>query len=192
MAVRKTVCMNAVVIFASAPAHADDGRDDRIIAELDRLGILPIYETLIEAGQPPHDVDLLARRFIALAEQCGPARIGYTASGIGAAGALVAAAMRPDLVEAVVAIDARTDLAVDALKSLRTPTLLVVKDMPVLRMNREALTQIRGERRIEIVHGDIDAVVQKSVHWLEEKLLLNTRSQTAEASGAEPPSARAR
>jgi hypothetical protein len=42
-------------------------------------------------------------------------------------------------------------------------------------MNREALSKIRGDRRLEIVHGTdcqaVDCVVQKAVHWLEERLV---------------------
>jgi putative phosphoribosyl transferase len=100
--------------------------------------------------------------------------IAFAGSSGAAAGAIVAAAQRPDLVSAVVSIDGRTNLAVDHLSMVRSPVLLVVKDMPVLRMNREALARIRAERRIEIVHGEeceaVDCVVQKSVYWLEDKL----------------------
>lgn len=179
------------VLFASAPALADEVRDTQIIRELYAANVATVYVPLLtedelqfdsRTGHFRYDAEFLAQRFIDVAQWVTRNRrvsgvpIGYLGSSGGAAGALVAAAMRPDLVAAVVSIDGRTDLAVDHLRSITAPTLLVVKDMPVLRMNREALGKIRGERRIEIVHGvdsqAIDSVVQKSAHWLQEKLAL--------------------
>ena len=57
---------------------------------------------------------------------------------------------------------------------MKTPTLLVLNDMPVLRMNRDAVSQIRGEKRIEVIHAEgvsaLDLFVQKSVRWFADKL----------------------
>jgi putative phosphoribosyl transferase len=179
------------VLFASAPALADEVRDAQIIRELYDSQIATVYVPLLtedelqfdsRTGHFRYDAEFLAQRFVDVAQWITRNRrtsgvpIGYLGSSGGAAGAIVAAAMRPDLVAGVVAIDGRTDLAIDYLKRLTAPTLLVVKDMPVLRMNREALSKIRGERRIEIVHGvdchAVECVVQKSTHWLQEKLTL--------------------
>lgn len=178
----------AAVILASVPALEDDLRDVQIAAELHRIGVATLYVPLLTEDEVQfdsrtthfrYDADFLAQRFIEIAQwiQRNDATkglaIGFAGSSGGAAGALVAAAQRPDLVQAVVSIDGRTDLAVDVLREVRTPVLLVVKDMPVLRMNREAVTKLRGERRIEIVHeAGIEAVVQKSVHWFADKLAM--------------------
>lgn len=178
----------AAVILASVPALEDDLRDVQIAAELHRIGVATLYVPLLTEDEVQfdsrtthfrYDADFLAQRFIEIAQwiQRNDATkglaIGFAGSSGGAAGALVAAAQRPDLVQAVVSIDGRTDLAVDVLREVRTPVLLVVKDMPVLRMNREAVTKLRGERRIEIVHeAGIEAVVQKSVHWLADRLAM--------------------
>jgi hypothetical protein len=93
-----------------------------------------------------------------------------------AAAAICMAAERPGDVKTVVSIDGRTDLAIDCLREIKTPTLLVVSDMPVLRMNREALTLLRGEKRFEILHGeDVDVatgIAQRTVLWLADKLAL--------------------
>jgi putative phosphoribosyl transferase len=184
----------AVVIFASAPSLPDDGRDEQIVASLYDAGVATLYVPLLTEDEAQfdsrtahfrYDADFLAQRFLDLAQWVNRNRetlglpIAFAGSSGAAAGAIVAAAQRPDLVSAVVSIDGRTDLAVDYLARLRSPVLLVVKDMPVLRMNREALAKIRAERRIEIVHGAeceaVDCVVQKSVYWLEDKFGVLTR-----------------
>lgn len=179
------------VLFASAPALADEVRDAQIIRELYAADIATLYVPLLtddelqfdaRTGHFRYDAEFLAQRFIDVVHWVTRNRrisgvpIGYIGSSGGAAGAIVAASMRPDLVAAVVAIDGRTDLAIDQLRKVTAPTLLVVKDMPVLRMNREALAKIRGERRIEIVHGvdcqAIECVAKKSAHWMQEKLVM--------------------
>lgn len=175
-----------VVILASAPALADEERDRRLIAELYAVGIATLHVPLLTDDELHvdsttthfrYDAEFLAARFIDIAQWLRRNRvtdelpIAYIASSGGAAGALVAAAQRPDLVEAVVSIDGRTDLAFDYLRSFKTPVLLIVRDMPVLRMNREALAMIRGEKRIEVVHETgCELLVQKVLHWVEEKV----------------------
>ena len=121
-----------------------------------------------------HDADFVARRILEVVDTLpkGTA-IGYAGAGVAGAGAIIAASQRPDVVSAVVALNARTDFAADELRSLRTPTLLIVNDMPVLRMNREAVALLRGERRLEIVHGDgadaVEHIVERSVRWLADR-----------------------
>lgn len=74
--------------------------------------------------------------------------IGYLGVGATAAGTLIAAAGRPDLVHAVAAADARTDLAATYLPRVYTPTLLITgeKNIRVLQMNRDALALIASNR----------------------------------------------
>ena len=179
----------AAVILASVPALADESRDSHIIRGLYELRVATVYVPLLTEDEIQfdsrtthfrYDAEFLAQRYIDIAQWVKRSRglhdvpIGYIGSSGSAAGAIVAASLRPDLATAIVSIDGRTDLAIEHLRNLRAPTLLIVKDMPVLRMNREALAKIRGERRIEIVHGTdgdaVEAVVEKTVHWLEDKL----------------------
>lgn len=181
----------AAVVFASAPALVDADRDTTIIAELYQQGVATLYVPLLtedefqfdtRTTQYRFDAEFLAQRYIDVAQwllrnrELSGIPLGYAGSSGGAAGAVVASALRPDLVSAVVSIDGRTDLAIEHLRNVKTPTLLVVKDMPVLRMNREALTKIRGEKRIEIIHGAdctaVECVVQKTVRWFADKLAL--------------------
>ncbi|MGN6182996.1 MAG: hypothetical protein ACTHQM_05010 [Thermoanaerobaculia bacterium] len=181
----------AVAVFASAPTLADPRRDEEIVSGLYDAKIATVYVPLLTDDEQQFDsrtthfrfdADFLAQRFLDIAHWTTRNRataalpLGYIGTSGAAAGAIVAAASRPDLVTAVVAIDGRTDLAVESLRLLKAPTLLVVKDMPVLRMNREALTRIRAERRLEIVHGvdchAIDCVAQKTIHWMEDRLAM--------------------
>jgi putative phosphoribosyl transferase len=82
--------------------------------------------------------------------------VGLFRASTGAAAALVAAAQRPAGVEAIVSRGGRPDLAGEYLASLHQPTLLVVgaRDPVVLHLNQEAITQLAGETRLEVVPGE--------------------------------------
>lgn len=177
----------AAVVMASAPALADAERDEQIIAALYEEGIATVYAPLLTEDEVQfdartshfrHDADFLGQRYVDVVQWLERSRsltdipTGIIGTSGAAAGALVAAVQRPDLISAVVSIDGRTDLAIDQLRNLTVPTLLVVRDMPVLRMNREALAKIRAQRRLELVHGGSDSVAEKAVHWMVEKLAL--------------------
>lgn len=185
----------AAAILVTAPTLANEARDLELQLELNRCGVATLLTPLLtedetqfdlQTSQYRFDAEFLAQRLIEVtqwlsrnsATQSLPvAFIGSSSSG---AAAILAAAVRPDLATAVVSIDGRTDLAIDYLRNVKTPTLLVVHDMPVLRMNREALTLLRGEKRLEIVHtenGDVaHAIVQKTILWLADKLTVVSAS----------------
>ena len=70
----------------------------------------------------------------------------------------------------------RPDLAGPVLARVRAPTLLIVggNDVPVIAMNREALAQLRCEKRLEIVPrathlfeepGALDEVARLAREW---------------------------
>jgi putative phosphoribosyl transferase len=106
------------------------------------------------------DIELLADRLVAATawaeaqRQTRDLRIGYFGASTGAAAALVAAAGRPT-VAAVVSRGGRPDLAGELLRHVSAPTLLIVggRDTPVVELNRRALDQLSGGRRLEIVPG---------------------------------------
>lgn len=82
--------------------------------------------------------------------------VGLFGASTGAAAALLAAAERPELVQAVVSRGGRPDLAAGALSRVRAPTLLIVggNDETVLSLNRTALLEIgASEKRLEIIPG---------------------------------------
>lgn len=81
--------------------------------------------------------------------------VGYFGSSTGAAAALIAAAEREGVVEAVVSRSGRPDLASARLPDVKAPTLLIVgeKDQPVIQMNRQAMEQMQTKKELQIVPG---------------------------------------
>jgi len=107
------------------------------------------------------DIGLLAERLIAATDWLTQypdtlhLRVGYFGASTGAAAALVAAAARPDVVDAVVSRGGRPDLAGPVLARVRAPTLLIVGglDFEVIELNRAAFEQLRCEKQLVIVPG---------------------------------------
>ncbi|MEA2243250.1 MAG: putative phosphoribosyl transferase [Solirubrobacteraceae bacterium] len=107
------------------------------------------------------DIGLLAGRVVATVDWLASEPMtsalpaGTFGASTGAAAALIAAAERPERVRAVVSRGGRPDLAGDALRRVRAPTLLIVggNDPEVLRLNEQALARLAGEARLEIVPG---------------------------------------
>ena len=83
-------------------------------------------------------------------------KIGFFGASTGAGAALVAASRLPEAVSAVVSRGGRPDLAGDALRTVKAPTLLIVgaNDEPVISMNRTALARLRcPEKKLVIIPG---------------------------------------
>jgi putative phosphoribosyl transferase len=179
----------ALVIRCTAPGSTGIASDEALAAAYAerQVALLSVRlvtrdEEAVDAvnGRYHNDEDFAARRiveifaWVATRPELARLPIALTGYGMTAAGAIVAAVQRPDVVTSLVCVNGRTDIAVDSLRQLRTPALLLVNDMPVLRMNREAIALIRGEKRIEIVHGSgaeaVKAMVDKSVRWVAERV----------------------
>src|SRR5512134_477114 len=115
------------------------------------------------------DIDLLARRtvgvldWLALQPHDYASRIGLFGSSTGAAAALIAAAELPDTVHAVVSRGGRPDLASQALRRVKAPTLLIVggDDQAVIEMNAAA--------QAEMTAADVDLVVVPGASHLFEE-----------------------
>jgi len=160
-----------LVLFAHGSGSSRFSPRNRFVAgelHVARLGTLLIdlltpEEEAIDrrTGALRFDVGLLAERLVGatgwLREQpeTRHLRIGYFGASTGAAAALVAAAQLPSTVRAVVSRGGRPDLARDALRRVRAPTLLIVGelDTPVIPLNEAALAALPGEKRLEIVPG---------------------------------------
>jgi putative phosphoribosyl transferase len=107
------------------------------------------------------DIGFLARRLLEVTEwvarQPGLAdlRRGYFGSSTGAAAALVAAALHPEGIHAVVSRGGRPDLAMPVLERVKAPTLLIVggDDTEVLELNEEALTRLEGLKELQVIPG---------------------------------------
>jgi len=125
------------------------------------------------------DIGLLAERLVGATDwltrqpDTRHLPIGYFGASTGAAGALVAAATRPQVVSAIVSRGGRPDLAGPALANVRAPTLLIVggQDHVVIELNRSALDLLHGEKQLVIVPG--------ATHLFEEPGALDEVAQLA-------------
>jgi pimeloyl-ACP methyl ester carboxylesterase len=138
-------------------------------------------------GDYRFDVDLLADRLVGamdwllLQPDTRGLPIGLFGASTGAAAALIAAARQPGEVAAVVSRGGRPDLAGEALREVRAPTLLIVggEDAPVIQMNREALGFLPGRKRLDLIPGAthlfeepgrLDDVARLATEWFAEFL----------------------
>lgn len=159
---------SGVVVFAHGSGSSRRSPRNRYVAGrlqqggfatllLDLLTPEEAREDLI-SGALRFDVPRLAGRLVGAIDGCGglgPWPIGLFGASTGAAAALVAAAVRPDRVRAVVSRGGRPDLAGEHLAQVRAPTLLIVggADPDVLRLNEHARAHMQAEVRLEIVPG---------------------------------------
>ncbi len=95
--------------------------------------------------------------WLSQSEELSTLKIGLFGASTGAAAALVAASIIPDIVNAVVSRGGRPDLAISILEEVKAPTLLIVggDDRQVLDLNKEALAILptSTEKALEIVKG---------------------------------------
>jgi putative phosphoribosyl transferase len=170
--------MRALVISCTAPGSIAIASDEVLASELTPHGIDFMSVSLLtdqEATQFRADADFMAERMQGVIASAPNIPLGLIGYGTTAAAAIIFAAQNPGRIGALVSVNGRTDIAVDSLRALHTPTLLLVNDMPVLRVNREAVSLIKAERRIEIVHGAGEqathAMAEKTVRWLADRLV---------------------
>lgn len=178
-----------LVIFAHGSGSSRKSPRNRAVARSlrsDRLGTL-LLDLLtrdeervdLQTRHLRFDIPMLAERLAAAtawakAEPSTRALpIGLFGASTGGAAALVAAAMRPDDVRAVVSRGGRPDLAGDALPIVRASTLLIVGgyDREVLELNREAMAQMTGPVELEVIPG--------ATHLFEEEGALDQVARIA-------------
>lgn len=133
------------------------------------------------------DIPLLAGRLVdaidyaASTSVVGDLPIGLFGASTGAAAALVAATRRPEVVKAVVSRGGRPDLAGDALRRVRAPTLLIVggRDDVVIGLNRGAAAELDTTQEVRIVDGathlfeepgELEQVAQLAADWFDRHL----------------------
>lgn len=187
-----------IVLFAHGSGSSRfSPRNRAVAATLGEAGLATLLVDLLTSEEEAldrrsaalrFDVALLAGRVVGLLDwAAGDPRTANLAAGLfgastGAAAALVAAAERPSAVRAVVSRGGRPDLAGPALARVRAPTLLVVggDDEPVLGLNRGALGELAGEKRLEVVEGAthlfeeagaLDAVAVLAREWFAHHLV---------------------
>lgn len=112
-------------------------------------------------GRYRFDIELLAPRLIRTIEQVradlgtSGLPVGAFGASTGAAVALLAAARRPELLEAVVSRGGRPDLAGGELAAVRAPTLLIVGelDRKVIELNERAAANLVAEHELRVIGG---------------------------------------
>lgn len=138
------------------------------------------------------DIPLLADRLVDAIDWLqgetvpGQLRLGLFGASTGAAAALVAAAKRPNRVDAVVSRGGRPDLSGGALDQVRAPTLLIVGglDFQVIELNKAAFDHLQCLKSLEIVprathlfpeEGALEAVIDLAIGWFQTYLASSGR-----------------
>lgn len=156
------------VLFAhGAGSSRHSPRNMAVAARLREAGVGTLLFDLLTpeedvAYETRFDIELLTERLESATEwarsdpDTAGSRLAYFGASTGAAGALVAAARMAGAVSAVVSRGGRPDLAGEALRRVKAPTLFIVggHDDVVLLLNREAYAELGAtEKRLEIVPG---------------------------------------
>lgn len=163
----------AIVVFAHGSGSSRHSPRNKFVAErLQAAGIGTLLIDLLTAeeesedrytGHIRFDIGLLADRLSMIVDwlgsdsQSSSLHIGMFGASTGGGAALVAAAERPDSIEAVVSRGGRPDLAGPALRQVRAPTLLIVGQLDdvVIELNETALRELIAcpDKELVIVPG---------------------------------------
>ncbi len=159
----------ALVVFAHGSGSSRLSPRNVMVAEaLNRGGMATLlFDLLHPEEEPAHnrakvfDIPLLAERlvqavhWIDLDPMLNKLPIGLFGASTGAGAALVAAAQLGNRIGAVVSRGGRPDLAGEALKAVRAPTLLIVggEDNGVIELNEAAFKKLASLKTMEIVPG---------------------------------------
>lgn len=139
-----------------------------------------IYENRFNIG-------LLTKRLIRVTEllvnydQIKDLPIGYFGASTGAASALSAASQLGSNIKAIVSRGGRPDLAMNKLKNISIPTLLLVggNDDVVIELNKKAQAEIKGICALKIIEGashlfeepgKLDIVASETGNWFDKYL----------------------
>lgn len=183
------------VVFAHGSGSSRHSPRNKQVAEvLQQTGLQTVLVDLLtedeerrdlQTREHRFDIDLLTDRVLAAVDWLrnegtdGP--VGLFGASTGAAGALRAAAVRPDEIMAVVSRGGRPDMAEGALVGVKAPTLLIVggDDPQVLELNRKALAILNEESSLEVVPGashlfeepgKLDQVADLAAGWFRQHL----------------------
>lgn len=189
----------AVIIFSHGSGSSRFSSRNRMVAEfLHKKNLGTLLFDLLTSKEDQHyhnrfDIELLTKRLAGATEwlekqpAANDCRIGFFGASTGAASALKAAAILPDI-DAVVSRGGRPDLAANSLPKVDAPVLLIVGslDYDVLQLNRQALAQLTCMKKLEIVKGathlfeesgTMEIVSELAANWFE-KYLINVKVGT--------------
>ncbi|NWF62157.1 MAG: dienelactone hydrolase family protein [Fischerella sp.] len=186
-----------IVLFAHGSGSSRHSPRNRYVADvLQSSGLATLLIDLLTSEEEAidmrtrhlrFDLGLLASRLVDATDWLAKnpdtrhLKVGYFGASTGAGAALLAATERPESVAAVVSRGGRPDLAGSALGRVKAPTLLIVGgyDIPVIRMNQDALALLRVEKALEIVPGathlfeepgTLEEVARLATQWFKRYL----------------------
>lgn len=185
-----------LVLFAHGSGSGRHSPRNRYVAsELNFLQMATVLADLLtdeeekiddRTGALRFDIPLLTHRLVQMADWAraydlvGTLPIGVFGASTGAAAALDAAALRPDIIRAVVSRGGRPDLAT-RLEEVKAPTLLIVggNDTTVLELNSAASRLLTCTKQLEVIPGathlfeepgTLEAVASAAGAWFQQHL----------------------
>jgi putative phosphoribosyl transferase len=176
----------AIIIFSHGSGSSRFSKRNQRVAQYlheKNFGTL-LFDLLTEEEDKYYynrfNIDLLTKRLVdatgwleklPTAKDC---RIGYFGASTGAASALQAAAQLSEI-GAVVSRGGRPDLAMDYLKNVEAPTLLIVGglDTEVIALNKQAFIKLHCLKDLKIVAG--------ATHLFEEEGMMDKVAELASA-----------
>lgn len=183
---------HGIVIFAHGSGSSRLSPRNRQVAEyLNKQGFMTLLFDLLTQSEDKEyanrfNIHLLTKRltdatlWLESQEEAKGLNIGYFGASTGAAAALYAASVLPQ-VKAVVSRGGRPDLANEALHLVQASTLLIVGglDTEVYMLNQKAYDQLHCEKRLEIIpgathlfeeKGAMEAVCELAAEWFDHQL----------------------
>ena len=187
-----------VVLFAHGSGSSRHSPRNRFVAEtLQAAGLATLLIDLLTAEEEAVDsrtrelrfnIGLLRDRLVGAIDwltqnsDTQDLSIGCFGASTGVAGALMAAAERPEVVQAVVSRGGRPDLAEPVLDRVQAPTLLIVgeNDPIVVGLNQQAMAHLFCEKEIKIISrathlfeepGALSEVARLAGLWFQRHLL---------------------
>jgi dienelactone hydrolase len=165
----------AIVIFAHGSGSSRlSPRNNYVARELQKRGLATLLFDLLTREEDMvyenrFDIPMLSERlesvsqWISLYTPTKSLKQGYFGASTGAAAALIASANQGESIGAVVSRGGRPDMAIDYLKHVKSPTLLIVGglDKAVIEMNEVAYENMHNIRRMEIVPGATHLFIEK-------------------------------
>jgi dienelactone hydrolase len=161
----------AIILFAHGSGSSRFSPRNQYVAQvLYKAGLATLLMDLLtkeeelideQTGELRFNIEFLADRLIGATtwlkknSEAKKLAVGYFGSSTGAGAALIAAAKYPADIKTIVSRGGRPDLAMPYLKKVKASVLLIVggNDIPVIRMNKEAMKHLSIEKKLEIVPG---------------------------------------
>ena len=186
-----------IVLFAHGAGSSRNSKRNNFVADkLQQEGLATLLIDLLtpeekridqQTREIRFDIDRLAKRvtgtvdWINENENTKSLKIGVFGSSTGAAGALIAAAWRPKIVQTVVSRGGRVDMAEDYLKDVSVPVLCIVggRDIQVLALNRQAIERMETDTELKVIEGAghlfeepgaLEKVARITQKWFEKYL----------------------